>query len=61
MANLFFMVHLMATNLTDEQRITSGFCLLHHGGLSILGKELGMLCPVLPNRSTANSFCLGLK
>lgn len=51
----------MATNLTDEQRITSGFCLLHHGGLSILGKELGVLCPVLPNLSTANSSCLDLK
>lgn len=48
MANLFFMVHLMATNLTDEQRITSGFCLLHHGGLSILGKELGMPCSAKP-------------
>lgn len=61
MANLF-MVHLMATNLTDEQCITFVFCLLQHGSLiSILVKEMGMLCPVLPNLSTANSFCLRLK
>lgn len=40
--SFLFMGHLLATNLTDEQRITSGFCLLHHGGLSVLGKELGM-------------------
>lgn len=56
MANLFFMVHLMATNLTDELLVFVWYNMVVSASL-VRSWE----CPVLPNLGTANSFCLGLK